>query len=52
MHKYSDYIIVGGGASGCALTHKLLESKRSVTLIEAGIGSDITVSFRKFMEYY
>ena len=36
MHKYSDYIIVGGGASGCALTHKLLESKSSVTLIEAG----------------
>ena len=36
MHKYSDYIIVGGGASGCALAHKLLESKSSVTLIEAG----------------
>ena len=36
MDKYSDYIVVGGGASGCALTHKLLNSKKSVTLIEAG----------------
>jgi len=36
MDKNSDYVVVGGGASGCALTHKLLESKNSVTLIEAG----------------
>ena len=36
MNKYSDYIVVGGGASGCALTHKLINSKKSVTLIEAG----------------
>jgi len=36
MEKYSDYIVVGGGASGCALTHKLLNSKKSVVLIEAG----------------
>ena len=36
MNKYSDYIVVGGGASGCAITHKLLKSKKSVTLIEAG----------------
>ena len=36
MDKFSDYIVVGGGASGCALTHKLLNSKNSVTLIEAG----------------
>ena len=36
MDKYSDYIVVGGGASGCALTHKILKSKKSVTLIEAG----------------
>ena len=36
MDKYSDYIVVGGGASGCALTHKLINSKKSVTLIEAG----------------
>ena len=24
MDKFSDYIVVGGGASGCALTNKLL----------------------------
>ncbi len=36
MEKYSDYIVVGGGASGCALTHKILKSKKTVTLIEAG----------------
>ena len=36
MEKYSDYIVVGGGASGCALTHKLLNSNKSVVLIEAG----------------
>ena len=36
MEKYSDYIVVGGGASGCALTHKLLYSNKSVVLIEAG----------------
>ncbi len=36
MDKFSDYIVVGGGASGCALTHKLLNNNKSVTLIEAG----------------
>ena len=36
MEKYSDYIVVGGGASGCAITHKILKSNKSVTLIEAG----------------
>ena len=36
MSNNSDYIVVGGGASGCAVTHKLLSSKKSVTLIEAG----------------
>ena len=36
MEKNSDYIVVGGGASGCALTHKLLNSNKSVVLIEAG----------------
>ena len=30
-----DYIVIGGGASGCAVTHKLTANK-SVTLIEAG----------------
>ena len=36
MEKSSDYIVVGGGASGCALTNKLLNANQSVTLIEAG----------------
>ena len=36
MDKFSDYIVVGGGASGCALTNKLLSANKSVTLIEAG----------------
>ena len=36
MNKFSDYIVVGGGASGCALTNKLLNANKSVTLIEAG----------------
>ena len=36
MEKYSDYIVVGGGASGCAVAHKLLKSNNSVVLIEAG----------------
>jgi choline dehydrogenase len=36
MKKNSDYIVIGGGASGCALTHKLLNSNKSVTLIESG----------------
>ena len=36
VEKSSDYIVVGGGASGCALTNKLLNANQSVTLIEAG----------------
>ena len=36
MDKFSDYIVVGGGASGCALSNKLLSANKSVTLIEAG----------------
>ena len=29
MDKFSDYIVVGGGASGCALTNKLLSANKS-----------------------
>ncbi len=36
MTKTLDYIVIGGGASGCAVTHKLLTANKSVTLIEAG----------------
>ena len=36
MTEIPDYIVIGGGASGCAVTHKLLTANKSVTLIEAG----------------
>ena len=36
MTKTYNYIVIGGGASGCAVTHKLLKANKSVTLIEAG----------------
>ena len=36
MTKTYDYIVIGGGASGCAVTHKLLKANKSVTLIEGG----------------
>ncbi len=54
MDKYSDYIVVGGGASGCALTHKILKSKKSVTLIEAGYSNynfllDVPAGFFKLV---
>jgi choline dehydrogenase-like flavoprotein len=32
----SDYIVIGGGASGCAVTSSLLKSNLKVTLFEAG----------------
>ena len=31
-----DYIVVGGGASGCAVTSKLLSKNHKVALLEAG----------------
>src|SRR4051812_1904547 len=34
-----DYIIVGAGSAGCALAYQLVQSGRTVLLIEAG-GSD------------
>lgn len=54
MEKSSDYIVVGGGASGCALTHKLLKSKKSVTLIEVGYSNrnfllDVPAGFFKLI---
>ena len=36
MKKYFDYIVIGGGASGCAVTHKLLNANQTVNLIESG----------------
>lgn len=35
MHSY-DYIVVGGGSSGCAITHRLTESGANVLLLEDG----------------
>ena len=34
--SYSDYIIVGGGASGCALASQLLKHNNEVSLFESG----------------
>lgn len=31
-----DYIVIGGGSAGCALTGRLIEAGASVLLIEAG----------------
>jgi len=36
MTKTSEYIVVGGGASGCATASTLLQNKSQVTLFEAG----------------
>ena len=40
MTEIPDYIVIGGGASGCAVSHKLLAANKSVTLIEAGFSHD------------
>ena len=36
MFNDSDYIVIGGGASGCAVTSSLLKKNSKVTLLEAG----------------
>ena len=36
MIDTADYIVVGGGASGCAVTSALLKNKYDVSLFEAG----------------
>ena len=36
MNGTTDYIVVGGGAAGCAVTSKLLKNHANVTLFEAG----------------
>ncbi len=36
MEETSEYIVVGGGASGCAVTSQLLKNNNKVTLFEAG----------------
>ena len=36
MKETSEYIVVGGGASGCAVTSQLLKNNNKVTLFEAG----------------
>ena len=39
--SYSDYIVVGGGAAGCALVSQLLKSSNEVSLFEAGYSHHI-----------
>ena len=36
MNDTTDYIVVGGGASGCAVTSALLKNNYEVNLFEAG----------------
>ena len=36
MHKHSDFIVVGGGSAGCAVTAGLVKAGHTVTLVEAG----------------
>lgn len=63
MKNFFDFIVIGGGASGCAVTSKLLESKQSVCLLEAGYSHrnfllDVPAGFfkllnnTKYAEYY
>ncbi len=41
QHEY-DYIVIGGGAAGCLLARRLVQSNRgTVALIEAGDSSDV-----------
>lgn len=39
METY-DYIVVGGGSAGCAVTHRLIKAGKSVLLLEAGPKDD------------
>ena len=63
MNDTTDYIVVGGGASGCALTSRLLKSNNKVSLFEAGYSHhnfllDVPAGFfklindSKFMTYH
>ena len=63
MNDTTDYIVVGGGASGCALTSSLLKGNNKVSLFEAGYSHhnfllDVPAGFfklindSKFMTYH
>jgi len=63
VNDTTDYIVVGGGASGCALTSRLLKSNNKVSLFEAGYSHhnfllDVPAGFfklindSKFMTYH
>jgi len=45
----ADYVIVGGGSSGCATARRLAESGASVALVEAG-GSDTAFGVKNLLE--
>ena len=34
--NHRDFIVVGGGSAGCAVTASLIQAGHSVTLVEAG----------------
>tara|TARA_B100001057_G_scaffold484588_1_gene562864 strand:- start:41 stop:1669 length:1629 start_codon:yes stop_codon:yes gene_type:complete len=40
MEERSEFIVVGGGAAGCAVTSKLLKANFKVTLFEAGYSNN------------
>ena len=63
MKNYVDFIVIGGGASGCAVTSKLLLNNQKVCLIESGYSHhnfllDVPAGFfkllnnTKYAEYY
>ena len=54
MNDRADYIVVGGGASGCAVTSALLKNNYDVSLFEAGYSHhnfllDVPAGFFKFV---
>ena len=49
VEKSSDYIVVGGGASGCALTNKLLKYKTTFPFLR-GACPDIKISLSMIFE--
>ena len=56
MKNTSDYIVVGGGAAGCAATSTLLKGNQEVALFEAGYSHhnfllDVPAGFFKLITF-